>query len=162
MIIATTTFKENLETLYNSLERKERELNKVSSISFYCLKENLENREEIQRFIELLHNEESPNDWRYDIIHSILESLINNYDVNNEDEAQEHIDCISDSLVNVYNYGLAKWLCEDVSRGYFDSSSEISSIYDVNHSESIYGVIMKRQYEEIYTMASKIIDYCIA
>jgi len=160
MIIATTTFKENLETLYNSLERKERELNKVSSISFYCLKENLENKEEIQRFIELLHNEESPNDWRYDIIHSILESLINNYDVNNEEEAQEHIDCISDSLVNVYNYGLAKWLCEDVSRGYFDSSSEISSIYDVNHSESIYGVIMKRQYEEIYTMASKIVDYC--
>ena len=87
-------------------------------------------------------------------------SLLNNYDVNNEDEAYEHIDIISDSLVNVYNYGLAKWLCEDVSRGYFDSSSEISSIYEVNHSESIYGVIMKRQYEEIYTMASKIVDYC--
>ena len=115
---------------------------------------------EIQRFIELLHNGELPNDWRYDIIHSLLDSLLNNYDVNNEDEAYEHIDIISDSLVNVYNYGLAKWLCEDVSRGYFDSSSEISSIYEVNHSESIYGVIMKRQYEEIYTMASKIVDYC--
>ena len=76
----TTTFKENLETLYNSLERKERELNKVSSISFYCLKENLENKEKIQTFIMDLHNEESPNDWRYDIIHSILESLINNYE----------------------------------------------------------------------------------
>ena len=157
MIKTTTTFKENLETLYNSLEQKQR---KPGLGCFYCLKENLENKEEIQRFIELLHNEESPNDWRYDIIHSILNSLINNYDVNNEDEALEHIDIISDSLVNVYNYGLAKWLCEDVSRGYFDSSSEISSIYDVNHSESIYGVIMKRQYEEIYTMASKIVDYC--
>ena len=160
MIKTTTTFKENLETLYNSLERRERELNKVSNQSYYCLKEDLENKEEIQRFIELLHNGELPNDWRYDIIHSLLDSLLNNYDVNNEDEAYEHIDIISDSLVNVYNYGLAKWLCEDVSRGYFDSSSEISSIYEVNHSESIYGVIMKRQYEEIYTMASKIVDYC--
>ena len=159
-MIKTKTFKENLETLYNSLERRERELNKVSNQSYYCLKDDLENKEEIQRFIELLHNGELPNDWRYDIIHSLLDSLLNNYEVNNEDEAYEHIDIISDSLVNVYNYGLAKWLCEDVSRGYFDSSSEISSIYEVNHSESIYGVIMKRQYEEIYTMASKIVDYC--
>ena len=160
-MIKTKTFKENLETLYNSLERNERELNKVTKVSYYCLKDDLENKEEIQRFIELLHNGELPNDWRYDIIHSLLDSLLNNYDVNNEDEAYEHIDIISDSLVNVYNYGLAKWLCEDVSRGYFDdSSSEISSIYEVNHSESIYGVIMKRQYEEIYTMASQIVDYC--
>ena len=159
-MIKTKTFRENLETLYNSLERKERELNKVSNQSYYCLKDNLENKEEIQRFIELLHNGELPNDWRYDIIHSLLDSLLHNYDVNNEDEAYEHINIISDSLVNVYNYGLAKWLCEDVSRGYFDSSSEISSIYEVNHSESIYGVIMKRQYEEIYTMASQIVDYC--
>ena len=159
-MIKTKTFKENLETLYNSLERRERELNKVSNQSYYCLKDDLENKEEIQRFIELLHNGELPNDWRYDIIHSLLDSLLHNYDVNNEDEAYEHINIISDSLVNVYNYGLAKWLCEDVSRGYFDSSSEISSIYEVNHSESIYGIIMKRQLEEIYTMASKIVDYC--
>ena len=135
-MIKTKTFRENLETLYNSLERKERELNKVSNQSYYCLKDNLENKEEIQRFIELLHNGELPNDWRYDIIHSLLDSLLHNYDVNNEDEAYEHINIISDSLVNVYNYGLAKWLCEDVSRGYFDSSSEISSNYELTHSES--------------------------
>jgi len=158
MIKTTTTFKKNLETLYNSLERKERELNKVSSISYYCLKENLKNKEEIQTFIMDLHNEESPNDWRYDIIHSLLENLINSYDVNNEDEAYEHIDIISDSLVNVYNYGLAKWLCEDVSRGYFDSSLDNAEFN--NDDTSIYGIIMKRQYEEIYTMASKIVNYC--
>lgn len=151
-MIKTKTFKENLETLYNSLERK---LRKPGLGGYYCLKENIENREEIQKFIELLHNYESPNDWRYDIIHSLLNSFLNNYEVNNKDEALEHIDIISDSLVNVYNYGLAKWLCDDVSRGYFDNSSEISSIYEVNHNDSIYGVIMKRQYEEIYTMASK-------
>jgi hypothetical protein len=157
-MIKTKTFKENLETLYNSLERKERELNKVSNQSYYCLKENLENKEEIQRFIELLHNEESPNDWRYDIIHSLLDSLLNNYDVNNEDEAYEHIDIISDSLVNVYNYGLAKWLCEDVSRGYFDQSLDNAEF--INDDTSIYAIIMKRQYEEIYTMATRIVDYC--
>ena len=155
MIKTTTTFKENLETLYNSLERRERELNKVSNQSYYCLKDNLENKEEIQRFIELLHNGELPNDWRYDIIHSLLDSLLNNYDVNNEEEAYEHIDIISDSLVNVYNYGLAKWLCEDVSRGYFEDLPSIEG-----SDTSIYGIIMKRQYEEIYTMASKIVDYC--
>ena len=156
-MITKTLFRENLETLYNSLEQKQRE---PGLGCFYCLKEDLENKEEIQRFIELLHNDEAPNDWRYDIIHSLLENLVEGYDVNNEDEAYEHIDTICDSLVNVYNYGLAKWLCDDVSRGYFDSSSEISSIYEVNYSESIYGVIMKRQYEEIYMMASKIVDYC--
>ena len=159
MIIATTTFKENLETLYNSLERKERELNNISNVSFYCLKEDLENREEIQSFIMDLHNEESPNDWRYDILHSILENLINNYDVNNEEEAEEHIHCICDSLVNVYNYGLAKWLCDDVSRGYFDQSLDNAEF--INDDRSIYGIIMKRQYEEIDAMASKIINYCI-
>ena len=51
-IIKTKTFKENLETLYNSLERRERELNKVSNQSYYCLKDDLENKEEVQRFIE--------------------------------------------------------------------------------------------------------------
>jgi len=151
-MITETLFRENLETLYNSLERKERE---PGLGCFYCLKEDLENREEIQNFIMDLHNEESPNDWRYDIIHSLLENLINSYDVKSEDEAQEHIDCISDSLVNVYNYGLAKWLCEDVSRGYFEDLPSIEG-----SDTSIYGIIMKRQYEEIHTMASKIVDYC--
>ena len=154
-MITKTLFRENLETLYNSLERKERELNKFSSITFYCLKEDLENREEIQDFIMDLHNEETPNDWRYDIIHSLLENLIKGYDVNNEDEAYEHIDTICDSLVNVYNYGLAKWLCEDVSRGYFEELPSIEG-----SDTSIYGIIMKRQYEEIHGMASKIINYC--
>ena len=154
-MITKTLFRENLETLYNSLERKERELNKVSSITFYCLKEDLENREKIQEFIMDLHNEEAPNDWRYDIIHSLLENLIEGYDVNNEDEAEEHIACICDSLVNVYNYGLAKWLCDDVSRGYFEDLPSIEG-----SDTSIYGIIMKRQYEEISTMASKIINYC--
>ena len=107
-MITATTFKENLETLYNSLEQKQRE---PGLGCYYCLKEDLENKEEIQKFIELLHNDELPNDWRYDIIHSLLDNLLNNYDVKNEDEAYEHIHIISDSLVNVYNYGLAKWLC---------------------------------------------------
>jgi len=151
-MITKTLFRENLETLYNSLERKERE---PGLGCFYCLKEDLENREEIQNFIMDLHNEESPNDWRYDIIHSLLENLVEGYDVNNEDEAYEHIDTICDSLVNVYNYGLAKWLCEDVSRGYFEDLPSIEG-----SDTSIYGIIMKRQYEEISTMASKIINYC--
>jgi len=151
-MITKTLFRENLETLYNSLERKERE---PGLGCFYCLKEDLENREEIQNFIMDLHNEESPNDWRYDIIHSLLSSLIENYDVNNEDEAYEHIDIICDSLVNVYNYGLAKWLCDDVSRGYFEDLPSIEG-----SDTSIYGIIMKRQYEEIHTMATKIINYC--
>jgi len=152
MIKTTTTFKENLETLYNSLEQKQRE---PGLGCYYCLKEDLENREEIQNFIMDLHNEETPNDWRYDIIHSLLENLIEGYDVNNEDEAYEHIDIICDSLVNVYNYGLAKWLCDDVSRGYFEDLPSIEG-----SDTSIYGIIMKRQYEEISTMASKIINYC--
>ena len=157
-MIKTKTFRENLETLYNSLERRERELNKVSNQSYYCLKDDLENKEEIQRFIELLHNDEAPNDWRYDIIHSLLDQLLNQYEVNNEDEAYDNIHIISDSLVNVYNYGLAKWLCEDVSRGYFDKSLDNTEF--LNDDASIYGIIMKRQYEEIYTMASQIVDYC--
>ena len=151
-MITKTLFRENLETLYNSLERKERE---PGLGCFYCLKEDLENREEIQNFIMDLHNEEAPNDWRYDIIHSLLENLVEGYDVNNEDEAYEHIDIICDSLVNVYNYGLAKWLCDDVSRGYFEDLPSIEG-----SDTSIYGIIMKRQYEEIYMMASKIINYC--
>ena len=159
MIKTTTTFKENLETLYNSLEKRHREFKKNSYTSYYCLKDDLENKEEIQRFIELLHNDEAPNDWRYDIIHSLLDILLNQYDVNNEDEAYEHIDIISDSLVNVYNYGLAKWLCEDVSRGYFDQSLS-NALTIIDDDTSIYAIIMKRQYEEIYTMASKIVDYC--
>ena len=154
-MIKTKTFKENLKTLYNSLEQKQR---KPGLGYYYCLKEDLENKEEIQRFIELLHNDESPNDWRYDIIHSLLDQLLNQYEVNNEDEAYENIHIISDSLVNVYNYGLAKWLCEDVSRGYFDQSLDNAEF--INDDTSIYGIIMKRQYEEIYTMASQIVDYC--
>ena len=158
-MIKTKTFKENLETLYNSLEKRHREFKKNSYTSYYCLKDDLENKEEIQRFIELLHNDEAPNDWRYDIIHSLLDILLNQYDVNNEDEAYEHIDIISDSLVNVYNYGLAKWLCEDVSRGYFDQSLS-NALTIIDDDTSIYAIIMKRQYEEIYTMASRIVDYC--
>jgi hypothetical protein len=58
------------------------------------------------------HDGELPNDWRYETCRFIVSMFDDGYSADDDDAAME----IAESLVDVYNYDLARWLADDVSR----------------------------------------------
>jgi hypothetical protein len=69
------------------------------------------------------HDGELPDDWRYETCQSIVSMFDDGYSADDDDAAME----IADSLVDVYNHDLARWLADDVSRSaYCDDFQEES------------------------------------
>ena len=112
----------------------------------YSLKED--QKETYQSFVRALHDEEMPNNWRYEIIHDLLNAFVNEYDGDLED----HLSEIADGLVDIYNFDRAKWLAEDINRGceLIETTSETTSIFEL---------IGIAQYKAIYQMGSQILNH---
>ena len=90
-------------------------MNKV----YYSIKDDHPDKEHIrQDLIYPLHDDESPNDWRYDTIHTLLSDFLEYED---RQEIEDHIHEIVDGSVDVYNADLLKWVQEDLRRGYVES-----------------------------------------
>ena len=91
--------------------------------TFWCLTDQAQqNDEELTPWLMGLHDEELPNDWRYSIIVSILDALMEidgrlvDYD--------DHTDLIAgivDNLTDIYNHSLFQWYADNPSRvGYIE------------------------------------------
>ena len=91
--------------------------------TFWCLTDQAhQNDEELTPWLMGLHDEELPNDWRYETIVSILDALMEidgrlaDYD--------DHTDLISgivDNLTDIYNHSLFQWYADIPSRvGYIE------------------------------------------
>ena len=129
----------------------DRGMNKV----YYSIKDDHPDKDQIQTdLIYPLHDDELPNDWRYETIYDLLSGFLEYED---RQDIEDHVHEIVDGAVDVYNYDLAKWLCDDVSRGYFDQSLDNAEF--ISDDTSIYGIITKRQYEVISEMAYQLLDY---
>ena len=126
----------------------DRGMNKV----YYSIKDDHPDKEHIrQDLIYPLHDDESPNDWRYDTIHSLLIDFV---ECDDRDEVEDRISdhAIIDGLVDVYNADLLKWVQEDLRRGYVESEFTTGK-------ESIFERIAQSQYEVISQMAFQLLDY---
>ena len=111
----------------------------------YSLKED--QKEKYQDFIYELHDDEMPNNWRYEIIHDLLNAFVNEY----EGDLEDHLSEIADGLVDIYNIDRAKWLAEDINRGCIE--------IDTYNKTSIFELIGKAQYETIYSMGFEILHH---
>ena len=118
--------------------------------SYYKIKEDHADKEEIeQQLIYPLHDDELPNDWRYETIHTLLLDFVECEDRNQiEDRMHE----IVDGSVDIYNYDLIKWVQEDLNRGYVESDLRTDQ-------ENIFQLIGLAQYEVINQMAYQLLDY---
>ena len=84
--------------------------------------------DDLSSFVRELHDEELPNDWRYQKIVEICDA-ITEYDGDTEWSDASHE--ISDGLVSIYNAELASWIAENGSRlSYCDQVMEEGLISD--------------------------------
>ena len=134
-----------LKIFKESLTRDKRE----DGSEYVCLWES-QWKENLQEIIRECHNGEFPNDWRYEMVDSIIDSLYEHFiTYDNDPDLNDFRDYeLVDSLVDIYNYDLAKWLSDDNSRGYFEDDSF------KNDNGYIHDQIRSRQYEEISFMVN--------
>ena len=138
----TTNQKEQLRKFYDAFN--------IEPCGHISLKED--QKEKYQDFVKELHDDEMPNDWRYRIITDLLQNFVNEYD---QDDLENYLNEITDSLVDIYNSDRAKWLADDINRGCID-------LKNLNMDEpnmTIFDLIGQAQYEAIYSMGSQILNH---
>ena len=140
MELTTTTQKEHLINFLDAFET-----DPCSDI--IQLKEDKKNI--YQSFIWELHQEESPNNWRYNTIFYLLDSVVNQYDF---ETIEDNIHEIVESQVDIYNYNLATWLSDDISRGCIDLH------IDIEGNKNVFDYIRAMQYEIIFDMLTMILN----
>lgn len=141
-MITTTNQKEQLRKFYDAFN--------IEPCGHISLKED--QKEKYQDFVKELHDDEMPNDWRYRIITDLLQNFVNEYD---QDDLENYLNEITDSLVDIYNSDRAKWLADDINRGCID-------LKNLNMDEpnmTIFDLIGQAQYEAIYSMGSQILNH---
>jgi len=125
----------------------DRGMNKV----YYSIKDNHPEKDYIQtNLIYPLHDDELPNDWRYDTIHTLLCDFVECEDRQELEDGRLHE--IVDGSVDIYNYDLIKWVQEDLRRGYVESDLATGQ-------ENIFEQIALAQYEVINQMAYQLLDF---
>ena len=113
---------------------------------FYCIADN--SPQEVTDLVRDCHDEELPNDWRYDAIVSLL------FDIKNtEDLDIDKLSDIADSQVDAFNSDLAQWLAYMPGRSaYIDAARDDFGGLD----DDIFKQIQAGQYVCIMDMAYKL------
>ena len=142
-MITTTNQKEQLRKFYDAFI--------IEPNGHIELKED--QKKKYQSFVRALHDEELPNNWRYEIITDLLQNFVNEYD---QDNLEDYLSEIADSLVDVYNIDLIEWLKGDIMRGSF---LEIRELNIDEPNMTIFDLIRQMQYEVIYSMGSQILNH---
>lgn len=141
-MITTTNQKEQLRKFYDAFI--------IEPSGHIQLKEN--QKKTYQDFVKELHDDELPNNWRYTIITDLLQNFVNEYE---QDNLEDCLSEIADSLVDVYNTDRAKWLLDDVSRGCID----LKNLNIDEPNMTIFDLIGQAQYEAIYSMGYQILNH---
>ena len=123
----------------------DRGMNKV----YYSIKDDHPDKDFIQSLVYELHDDELPNDWRYQIIYTLLLDFV---DIESSDDVQDRIHELVDGAVDIYNADLLKWVQEDLSRGYIESELTTGK-------EGLFERITQAQYEVINQMAYKLLSF---
>ena len=113
-----------------------------------------------QDLLMLLHDEELPNDWRFEttcaLAHSFLECAEEERDeVWGAVDFQDVIGDVADRLVDVYNGPLLAWLAEVPTRAAFSEPER----WSFDDATDIIEQVRCRQFEVIEEMAWHLISY---
>ena len=141
-MITTTNQKEQLKKFYDAFN--------IEPCGHISLKED--QKETYQDFVRELHDDELPNNWRYEIITDLLQNFVNEYD---QDDLENYLHEITDSLVDIYNSDRAKWLADDINRGCID----LKNLNIDEPNMTIFDLIGQAQYEAIYSMGYQILNH---
>ena len=140
-----------LETFDKALVQKQR-----GNESFFLLEEDPDKldpglRDAYQTLIRKCHNDELPNDWRYDKIKHLVERLLE-YEKESLEDYQDILHEVVDSCVDISTSAQFQWLADNPSRAEFmDDSFGLDS-------NKLSQLAAARQYEELDFMANTLLN----
>lgn len=118
--------------------------------TFWCLTEQArQSVDDLTEWLRDLHDGELPNDWRYETIVDICDTLMDEDDLSNADPGELSIG-IANNLTDIYNHSLFQWYAdipsrvdyieEAVSEGLIDSNADTIARLIVGQSQCIEGM----------------------
>ena len=127
---------------------------------FWCLTEQArQSVDDLTEWLHSLHDDELPNDWRYETIVSILDALMD-IEGRVDDEYQDDLVCgISDNITDIYNADLLQWYADIPSRVSYIDDAVSEGLIDTN-TDTIARLTIG-QNECIRSMCHRIIDRLI-
>jgi len=109
-------------------------------------------RQQLQDAVRAAHRDEMPNDWRYSMVESIAQALLELCEPATEQwQLDQFADLCFDVAESLASYGtceLADWVSDHASRGFFDDPSLVQGLVC-----DIPTMLRWRQTEEIQLMA---------
>ena len=127
---------------------------------YWCLTEQArQSVDDLTEWLHSLHDDELPNDWRYETIVSILDALM---DVDGLVDHEDHHDLvtgIADNLTDIYNGALLQWYADIPSRVDYIDDAQSKGLIDTN-TDTIARLTIG-QNECIRSMCHQIIDRLI-
>ena len=116
--------------------------------TFWCLTDRAD-QDDLIDWLRDLHDDELPNDWRYETIVNICEALTYEDDLSNADPGELSVG-IANNLTDIYNHSLFQWYADNpnrvdyieeaVSEGLIDSNADTIARLIVGQSQCIEGM----------------------
>jgi len=127
---------------------------------FWCLTEQArQSVDDLTEWLHNLHDDELPNDWRYETIVSILDALIDIEDLKDFEDYYDLISGIADNITDIYNSDLLQWYADNTSRLCYIEQAEVEGL--ISDNAAIDARLTVGQNECIRSMCHRIIDRLI-
>ena len=95
---------------------------------FWCLTEQArQSVDDLTEWLRDLHDNELPNDWRYETIVGICDALMDEDDLSNADPGELSVG-IANNLTDIYNHSLFQWYADNPSRVDYIEEGVLSGI----------------------------------
>ena len=128
--------------------------------TFWCLTEQArQSVDDLTEWLRGLHDDELPNDWRYETIVSILDALMDIDDLKDYEDHYDLVSGISDNITDIYNADLLQWYADNPSRVAYIDDAVSEGLIDTN-ADTIARLTVG-QNECIRSMCHRIIDRLI-
>ena len=94
---------------------------------YWCLTEQArQSVDDLTEWLRGLHDDELPNDWRYETIVSILDALMDVDDLDSHEDHHDLADGIANNNTDIYNADLLQWYADIPSRvAYIDDDNAL-------------------------------------
>ena len=115
--------------------------------------------DDLATWIGELHDDELPNDWRYETIVSILDALMDVEGLADHEDHDDLVQGISDNITDIYNGALLQWYADIPSRVAYIDDAQSEGLIDTN-TDTIARLTIG-QNECIRSMCHRIIDRLI-
>ena len=124
--------------------------------TFWCLTEQArQSVDDLTEWLRDLHDGELPNDWRYETIVAICDTLMDEDDLSNACPGELAVG-IANNLTDIYNSDLLQWYAENTSRLCYIEQAEDDGI--INNKASIDARLTIGQSQCIEGMAYRIVE----